>query len=76
MPRFLIMGAASCDLPTIGVSGGPMLSGDWRGRKLASGTGIWQMSEEVRAGRLDWLSKQWRRAARRAASTDPVRGDA
>ncbi len=48
----LLMGAASCDLPTIGVSGGPMLSGDWRGQKLASGTGVWQMSEEVRAGRM------------------------
>jgi L-arabonate dehydrase len=48
----LLMGAASCDLPSIGVSGGPMLSGDWRGQKLASGTGVWQMSEEVRAGRM------------------------
>lgn len=48
----LLMGAASCDLPTIGVSGGPMLTGKWRGRDLGSGTGIWQMSEEVRAGRM------------------------
>ncbi|HLF93429.1 MAG TPA: IlvD/Edd family dehydratase, partial [Planctomycetota bacterium] len=48
----LLMGAASCDLPTIGVSGGPMLSGDWRGREIGSGTGVWQMSEEVRAGRM------------------------
>ncbi|WP_207477037.1 IlvD/Edd family dehydratase [Arenibaculum pallidiluteum] len=48
----LMMGAASCDLPTIGLSGGPMLSGRYRGRELGSGTGIWQMSEEVRAGRM------------------------
>lgn len=48
----LLMGAASCDLPTIGVSGGPMLSGKWRGRDLGSGTGVWQMSEQVRAGTL------------------------
>ena len=48
----LLMGAASCDLPTIGVSGGPMLSGKFRGRDLGSGTGVWQMSEEVRAGKL------------------------
>ena len=27
----LLMGAASVDLPTIGVSGGPMLTGKWRG---------------------------------------------
>jgi L-arabonate dehydrase len=48
----LIMGAASVDLPTIGVSGGPMLSGKWRGKELGSGTGLWQMSEQVRAGSL------------------------
>jgi len=48
----LLMGAASCDLPTIGISGGPMLSGHFRGRQIGSGTGVWQMSEDVRAGRM------------------------
>jgi L-arabonate dehydrase len=48
----LVMGAASVDLPTIGVSGGPMLSGKWRGQELGSGTGVWSMSEQVRAGKL------------------------
>jgi L-arabonate dehydrase len=48
----LIMGAASCDLPTIGVSGGPMLNGKWRGQDIGSGTGVWVMSEMVRAGEL------------------------
>ncbi len=48
----LLMGAASADLPTIGVSGGPMLNGKWRGQELGSGTGLWQMSEQVRAGTL------------------------
>jgi L-arabonate dehydrase len=48
----LLMGASSCDLPTIGVSGGPMLNGKFRGGELGSGTGVWQMSEEVRAGRM------------------------
>jgi L-arabonate dehydrase len=48
----LIMGAASVDLPTIGVSGGPMLTGKWRGQELGSGTGVWSMSEQVRAGTL------------------------
>ena len=48
----LMMGAASVDIPTIGVSGGPMLSGKWRGQELGSGTGVWQMSEMVRAGQL------------------------
>jgi len=48
----LLMGAASVGLPTIGVSGGPMLNGKWRGQELGSGTGVWQMSEQVRAGTL------------------------
>ena len=48
----LVMGAASVDLPTIGVSGGPMLNGKWRGQELGSGTGVWSMSEQVRAGTL------------------------
>jgi L-arabonate dehydrase len=48
----LLMGAASCDLPTIGVSGGPMLSGKFQGHELGSGTGVWQMSEKVRSGQM------------------------
>ena len=48
----LVMGAASANLPTIGVSGGPMLNGKWRGQELGSGTGVWSMSEQVRAGTL------------------------
>ena len=48
----LLMGAASCDLPTIGLSGGPMLNGKFRGKDIGSGTGVWQMSEMVRAAEL------------------------
>ncbi|MGB3289783.1 MAG: L-arabinonate dehydratase [Burkholderiaceae bacterium] len=48
----LLMGAASCDIPTIGVSGGPMLSGKYRGGELGSGTDVWKMSEDVRAGNM------------------------
>jgi dihydroxy-acid dehydratase len=48
----LLMGAASCDIPTIGISGGPMLSGQFRGKQIGSGTGVWQMSEDVRGGRM------------------------
>ena len=48
----LLMGAASCDLPAIIVSGGPMLSGRFQGRTLGSGTDVWRLSEEVRAGTL------------------------
>lgn len=48
----LMMGAASCDLPTIGLSGGPMLNGKFRGQDIGSGTGVWMMSEMVRAGEM------------------------
>ena len=48
----LLMGAASCDLPTLGVSGGPMLNGKFRGQDIGSGTNVWSMSEEVRAGKM------------------------
>lgn len=48
----LVMGAASCDLPSIVVSGGPMLNGKHRGTDIGSGTAVWKMSEGVRAGDL------------------------
>jgi L-arabonate dehydrase len=48
----LLMGAASCDLPTIGLSGGPMLNGKFRGAEIGSGTGVWQMTELVTAGKM------------------------
>jgi L-arabonate dehydrase len=48
----LLMGAASCDLPTIAVSGGPMLRGTFRGASLGSGTDLWRLSEEAKAGRI------------------------
>ena len=48
----LIMGAASCDLPTLVVSGGPMLNGKFRGTDIGSGTDVWRFSEEVRAGTM------------------------
>ena len=48
----LLMGAASCDLPTIAISGGPMLNGNYRGRPIGSGTSVWEFSEDVRAGKM------------------------
>jgi dihydroxy-acid dehydratase len=48
----LLMGAASCDLPTIGLSGGPMLNGKFHGRELGSGTGVFQMIAQVDAGKM------------------------
>ena len=48
----LLMGAASVDLPTIGVSGGPMLRGTYRGTYIGSGTNVISMSEQLRAGQI------------------------
>lgn len=48
----MLMGAASVDLPTIMLTGGPMLTGRHRGRPLGSATDMWRMSEEVRAGQM------------------------
>ncbi|MCX5516738.1 dihydroxy-acid dehydratase [Kaistia algarum] len=48
----LVMGAASVDLPTIVVSGGPMLNGKYRGKEIGSGTAVWQLSEEVKSGKI------------------------
>ncbi|MGB1159333.1 MAG: IlvD/Edd family dehydratase [Porticoccaceae bacterium] len=47
----LLMGASSCDLPAIVVSGGPMLNGKFRGQDIGSGTSLWELSEDVRAGK-------------------------
>ena len=49
----LMMGAASCDLPAIVVSGGPMLNGWFQGKRIGSGTAVWSMSEDVRAGKME-----------------------
>ncbi len=48
----LMMGAASCDLPTLVVSGGPMLNGKFRGQDIGSGTNVWRFSEDVRSGAM------------------------
>ncbi len=49
----LLMGAASCDLPAIAVSGGPMLNGRFRGEQIGSGTHVWKFDAMVRAGEMD-----------------------
>ena len=48
----LLMGAASANLPTIAVSGGPMLNGKYRGQDIGSGTHVWKFAEDVKAGRM------------------------
>ena len=46
-----IMGAASVDLPTIVVSGGPMLTGKFRGKNVAT-SDVWRWSEASRIGSM------------------------
>ena len=48
----LLMGAASCDLPTIGISGGPMLNGKFRGEEIGSGTHTWKFTEMLKRGEM------------------------
>jgi len=48
----LLMAAASTDLPSILVSGGPMLNGQFRGERVGSGTHLWKFSEAVKAGAM------------------------
>jgi L-arabonate dehydrase len=50
-----LMGACSVDLPTIVVSGGPMLNGKFNGRDIGSGTDVWKFTDDVRAGRMTEL---------------------
>ena len=49
----LLMGAASCDIPAIVVTGGPMLNGKLEGRDIGSGTAVWQLHESLKAGEID-----------------------
>jgi dihydroxy-acid dehydratase len=51
------MGAASADIPAIVVPGGPMLSGQWKDRKLGSGTDGRKLFDLFRTGRL--TEEEW-----------------
>ena len=52
-----LMGAASADLPSIFVTGGPMLKGIWRDKEIGSGTDVWHYWDELRAGRI--TEEEW-----------------
>jgi len=47
----LVMGACSVNLPTIVVSGGPMLTGKYRGRDIST-SDVWRFSEANRANKM------------------------
>src|SRR5918996_1103964 len=48
----MLMGAASADVPALMLTGGPMLRGTWRTEELGSGTDVWRLWAERRAGQL------------------------
>lgn len=47
-----LMGAASVDIPTIVITGGPMLNGKFRNQDIGSGTDVYRFTTELRAGTI------------------------
>jgi len=73
----LMMGAASTDIPSIVVTGGPMLNGWFKGERVGSGTALWQMSEDIKAGKMtqdDFLAAE--QAMSRSSGTCNTMGTA
>lgn len=50
----MLMAAATVDLPSIVLSGGPMLNGHHAGGLAGSGTVVWHARQELAAGRIDY----------------------
>ncbi|MES1155161.1 MAG: dihydroxy-acid dehydratase, partial [Pseudorhodoplanes sp.] len=48
-----IMAAATVNIPSIVLSGGPMLNGWWKGERCGSGMAVWKAREEMAAGRIN-----------------------
>lgn len=48
----LVMGAASVNLPTIVVPGGPMLNGKFQGKDIGSGTDVWKFADDLKTGKM------------------------
>jgi dihydroxy-acid dehydratase len=49
-----LMGAATVNIPAIGLSGGPTLVGWWQGRLSGSGTIVWEGRKLFAEGRIDY----------------------
>jgi len=47
----LVMGAASVDIPTLVISGGPMLVGRFKGKKIGT-SDVWRFAEDFKMGKL------------------------
>jgi dihydroxy-acid dehydratase len=50
----VIMAAATVNIPSIVLSGGPMLNGYWHGERTGSGTIVWKSREKLAAGDIDY----------------------
>ena len=50
----MIMAAATANLPAISLNGGPMLNGWWRGRRVGSGTIVWEARRLQAAGEIGY----------------------
>ena len=50
----LLMGSATADLPAIALNGGPMLDGWWKGKRVGSGTIIWESRRLLAEGKIDY----------------------
>ncbi len=56
-----MMGAASVNLPTIVVPGGPMLNGRYKGEQIGSGTAVWKLTDDLKMGKIseeDYLAAE------------------
>jgi dihydroxy-acid dehydratase len=49
----VLMGVASADIPAIAVLGGARPTSQFRGRAIGTGTDLWRLWDDHRAGRLD-----------------------
>ena len=63
----LVMGACSVNIPTIVVSGGPMLTGKYQGRDIGT-SDVWRFNDAVRSGEMSeeelrFTEAVWRGAA-------------
>ena len=53
-PQAMLMGAATVDIPSIVLSGGPMLDGWWKGKLAGSGMIVWEGRRLLAEGKIDY----------------------
>lgn len=49
-----LMGAASVNLPTLVVPGGPMLNGKYQGQDIGSGTSVWKLTDDLKTEKITY----------------------